>query len=201
MVERRIAILSKNAQLLRFLELTCRLYGFEVDCDTELPMVTSPYFLILADTDTVPVSRQFLVNLVTVSSRGKEGERHLRIPVSLKHLETLLLQGIEADSTAQESRQQKQAITVYDMEKKQVMLNDCLLTLSDYEMRILKTICQGLGEPIARDALKKLLNEAKGNMVDVYVHHLRQKIATACEYPVIQSVRGVGYRSDWIWLE
>ena len=51
-----------------------------------------------------------------------------------------------------------------------------------------------------RKALDEKIGEEKGNMTDVYIHHLRKRLEEPYGIRVISTVRGVGYRLDTRWI-
>ncbi|GHO53171.1 winged helix-turn-helix domain-containing protein [Ktedonobacter robiniae] len=46
------------------------------------------------------------------------------------------------------------------------------------------------------DAVWRYNMEALSNVVDIYIHYLRDKIDQPFSYPLIRTVRGVGYKIE-----
>ena len=63
---------------------------------------------------------------------------------------------------------------------------------------MLEMLLRADGNPVERHAILDRVwgmdDEPASNVVDVYVRYLRQKIDEPFETPMIQTVRGIGYR-------
>ena len=46
------------------------------------------------------------------------------------------------------------------------------------------------------DAVWRYDMEALSNVVDIYIHYLRDKIDQGFSYPLIKTVRGIGYKIE-----
>ncbi|MEM7323892.1 MAG: response regulator transcription factor [Actinomycetota bacterium] len=72
------------------------------------------------------------------------------------------------------------------------------IELTPREYGVLEMLLRADGNPIDRqtilDRVWGLDDEPASNVVDVYVRYLRQKIDEPFDSPIIQTVRGVGYR-------
>ena len=200
MLDLRIAVVSKNEQRLEFLELACRMHGFCTERFGKMPPIDTNYFLIFWDADSVPMPPTPLPNLVTVSSSCVETGDMLDIPISLEKLEHLLY-SFSQKAVAPKPSSEDNTVKVYHREHRQIFFCDSLLTLSEYEMRLLERLCASRGEAVKREELNRLLGADDGNIADVYVHHLRKKLEKVCGRGHIQAVRGVGYRTDLSWME
>jgi DNA-binding response OmpR family regulator len=110
------------------------------------------------------------------------------------------LSEFEARVRALLRRGQGSAVTigrlVWSWDTREVAVNDVALTLSRHEINLLETLLQAPGRVVAKNALASLLGDdgdtAGDNMVEVYIHRLRRKLADSGVE--INTVRGVGYR-------
>ena len=200
MLDLRIALVSKNEQRLEFLELACRMHGFFVERFGKMPPIHTSYDLMIWDADSVHLPQVSVPNMVTLSSTAGEQDRMLTWPVSLAKIETLLFSFSKSVGIA-DARVEDNTVRVYHRDMRQIAFSGSLLTLSDYEMRLLERLCTSSGEAVTREELNRLLGAENGHIADVYVHHLRRKLAKVCGKGHIQTVRGVGYRTDLIWTE
>jgi DNA-binding response OmpR family regulator len=72
-----------------------------------------------------------------------------------------------------------------------------LIRLTAREFSLLQFLLEHAGEPVSRTRIVEAVWEHDfdtfSNVVDVYVRYLRKKIDEPFSYPLIQTVRGVGY--------
>lgn len=81
-------------------------------------------------------------------------------------------------------------------DRREALLDGEALDLSRHEASLLEALLQKPGQVVAKEAMAHLLggtSDAAGdNMVEVYIHRLRRKLAKAGVQ--IRTVRGLGYR-------
>jgi two-component system copper resistance phosphate regulon response regulator CusR len=72
-----------------------------------------------------------------------------------------------------------------------------VVRLTAREFSLLQFLLERVGEPVSRARIVEAVWEHDfdtfSNVVDVYVRYLRKKIDEPFSYPIIQTVRGVGY--------
>lgn len=72
--------------------------------------------------------------------------------------------------------------------------------LSPREFALLETLARNQGQTVTRDYLLEKVwgydADPAGNVVELYVHYVRRKLATLDAANLITTVRGVGYRID-----
>ena len=85
-----------------------------------------------------------------------------------------------------------------EVSTQRVMLGAKLLTLSPKEFSLLLFLVRNLGAPFSR---QQILEEVWGttdfidpNVVDQYISYLRKKLDSKNNSPVIETLRGIGYR-------
>ncbi|KRL78373.1 response regulator transcription factor [Secundilactobacillus paracollinoides] len=85
-----------------------------------------------------------------------------------------------------------------DAKARQVTYADNVVQLTQREYELLLVLIQHQGEALTRDELLDLVwgvnFEGQVNIVDVYVRYLRTKLDKYADKPLIETVRGVGYR-------
>ncbi len=85
-----------------------------------------------------------------------------------------------------------------DAKARQVTYGDNVVQLTQREYELLLTLIQHQGEALTRDELLDLVwgvnFEGQVNIVDVYVRYLRTKLDKYSDQPLIETIRGVGYR-------
>ena len=81
-------------------------------------------------------------------------------------------------------------------DRREVAVDDAVLLFSRHEINVLEALLQTPGRVMAKNTLANLLGEdgaaAGDNMVEVYIHRLRRKLADSGVE--ISTVRGIGYR-------
>ena len=74
------------------------------------------------------------------------------------------------------------------------------LSLSPQEFSLLEYLCRNAGRVVTRsmilDQVWRMHFDPGTNVVDVHIHRLRSKVDRDPDRPLIQTVRGVGYRID-----
>jgi DNA-binding response OmpR family regulator len=72
--------------------------------------------------------------------------------------------------------------------------------LTAKEFALLEYLMRHPGQVLTRtqitDAVWRYDLEALSNVVDIYIHYLRDKIDQGFSHPLIKTVRGVGYKID-----
>ena len=85
-----------------------------------------------------------------------------------------------------------------DTENKRVLFNDNEITLSVTEFQILEYLARHRGRTLGRDKIANMIwedpYEMSSNLVAIYVGKLRRKLEQATGDPMIQTIRGFGYR-------
>lgn len=85
---------------------------------------------------------------------------------------------------------------VFDRERRQLMRDEEIVTLTGNEAMLLARLCEQPGVPVSRDLLGELLGGAENlRNVDVQIGRLRKKVESDTTKPqFIQTVRGAGYK-------
>jgi DNA-binding response OmpR family regulator len=85
-----------------------------------------------------------------------------------------------------------------DLLRRELKIGNRSEILTDTEFRLLEFLLRNAGQVIPRgrllDAVWGYDFEGESNVVDIYIHYLRNKIGTAEDDSLIHTVRGVGYR-------
>jgi len=84
-----------------------------------------------------------------------------------------------------------------DTQSRKALRNGCIIQLQNREFLILEYLMRHADQIVTRSMLLEAVwqydFEPRGNVVDMHVHRLRQKISQGCEAPLIQTVVHVGY--------
>ncbi len=88
---------------------------------------------------------------------------------------------------------------VIDFRSQDIWLKDRRLSLTPSEVRLLACLVRNAGRTVSRETLWQGLGRGTKSMsrtLDMYIWRLREKmLAAAPDSPVIETIRGVGYRS------
>jgi DNA-binding response OmpR family regulator len=84
-----------------------------------------------------------------------------------------------------------------DQQVRRVDVRGEVVDLSPKEFALLEMLLRNAGRVLTRDQILERVwgydAEPEGNVVDLYVHYLRRKLASAGAKGVIETVRGAGY--------
>lgn len=87
-----------------------------------------------------------------------------------------------------------------DLVRHEVSRNGRIIELTAKEFALLEYLMRHPGRALTRtqivDAVWRYDMEALSNVVDIYIHYLRDKIDQGFPHPLIKTVRGVGYKID-----
>ena len=198
---KKIAVVSKNRSILRFIELEAISCGVESELFSSPPRDLSKFFLVFLDLDSGQtwgaVSAE---NIVGISADRNEHRdlRVLRWPVDIDELRSLILNGRSKDALSKESFDiSDERALCLDDDEKSVSLGGELYFLSEYEFRVFKALCEKAEVAVSREELNALLGAREGNISDVYICHLRRKLEKGGERRIIHTVRGKGYMTHY----
>jgi len=75
-----------------------------------------------------------------------------------------------------------------------------IIELTAKEFALLEYLMRHQGQVLTRtqiiDAVWRYDLEALSNVVDIYIHYLRDKVDQGFSHPLIKIIRGVGYKID-----
>ena len=87
----------------------------------------------------------------------------------------------------------KNGALVLDGEDMSACLFGETVRLSQNEYAVLSRLNETPCAPVSREELGEVLSSSAGNMCDVYICHLRNKLESVCDKKLIFTVRGKGY--------
>lgn len=213
MAKIRMAIISKRKNIVRFLELEAKSFGFDVSvfdrCVSDLYSfdacvidpegirslpVALPQKVLLLGGGTELQGELFSVNEIT----------EISLPIPIKELNDFYARvlyggGMTGDAVREAASADK--IYLRDNRENTVRYSDRYVQLSDCEMAVLQRLCKSCGEPVSREELNSLLGAQKGNIADVYICRLRKKLESEEGKRLIFTVRSRGYKimADMEW--
>ena len=210
MSEKKIVIISKSRELSRFFELEAERFGFAVTvCDSSVEDL-SGFDMALIDLDglhkmpTLLSKRVVLISDSDLSDTSDSAAvKRIAYPVSLDTLDGIYRELAYGDIelTVARSENASDKIYFYRSYENTVRYKERNIQLSDHEMKILERLCSNACEPVSREELNLLLGAQKGNISDVYICRLRQKLEADDGKRIIFTVRSKGYKiiTDMEW--
>ena len=89
------------------------------------------------------------------------------------------------------SQMNNQSIAVYDG---YIVMNGARIELTKNEMLIFSELWKNKGKAVSREQLDNVIGANRdGNIVTVYINHLREKLSQISEKRIIKTIRGGGY--------
>ena len=99
----------------------------------------------------------------------------------------------QSKSKSSDVRKSKPMIINVSETDRSALWGDLKIPLSESEFKVLYLLCKNRGNVVYRDAINTVLGAIDGNIGDVYICHLRQKIDNMLGIKLIYTIRGMGY--------
>ena len=205
-------IFSKNEKITKLIAIELMLADHSVEAVTDFSSTTKKDFSVIAVDLT---SFEFTSNLssfllakttsvkICISNNGLN-ERvaacfdcHLGFPFLLEDLRKAVLFTNSKTNKPADDQQISSKLFVADKDRKGITFNNVYVALSPYEFLTLELLCKNTNECVSRDQIKKIMNSSDGNIADVYISHLRNKLEKSFGAKVIYTVRSKGYMTDY----
>lgn len=204
---KRIVIISKNKDLARLCEIELIFYGFSVCVSEGAYTDISKYSVAIVDIDTAtPSSLRGECKVVGVTGGDINMEENrfkydclIKYPFLLSELRDAVgrLSREEGEISKNDSSVSEDKIIYANAERKEIDFCGRRIELSEYEFRVLERLCGSCGSAVDRTELSDTLGAEKGNIVEVYICHLRKKLEGVSNQKVIHTVRAKGYMTYW----
>ena len=197
---KKIAVVSKNKALARLIELEAQSVGATSRALVTFPKDRDVFSVIFIDTDSVDIAAAYLGDKVVEISSGFlcDTQGKLSYPPSLvKIREYITSCGVVEDINKRQEPEADEKIIYFDIKESSVRFMGESCPLSEYEMRLLRYLCDRAGRSVSRAELSGLLGADSGNICDVYVCRLRKKLEKNGERKVIYTVRNQGYMTRY----
>ena len=205
---RSILILSADASLARLIQLEASTLGFSAVIASDVTSVEG-YDCIFVDCRALrkeQISRflNCFSMLYTVAITEDTAAWHMRervtclpYPVSLSSVRDALLACLTAGAPLPMATDVADRFRMVRYGSDVLLPGGSRVRLSDYELTVLRCLCRHAGQTVSRKELNRLLGDVESNMADVYVCHLRRKMARVTEKRIIETVRNQGYRTQY----
>ena len=128
--------------------------------------------------------------------------KYLSFPFRLEELRSVLANRGQNELRDSDEKNVETAKRFFaDKEHRGVTLEGTYVPLSRYEFDTLRLLCQNRGKCVERAQILKMLNSSDGNISDVYISHLRNKLELPFGLKIIYTVRSRGYMTDYTMSE
>ena len=213
---KKAIIFSKNKKLCRLIEIELMLASYTVSVqrspETRVSRKTADRYdcVILDATDSkstlfpaLPKAPLKIAVIDESTDNIPESFEHvLEYPFPLDELRALLMRDPTQKADSEDARTEFQKCFYLDSstKAKSVIFNNTIVSLSDYELRVLTLLCENAGKCVSREEISEALGAEDGNIAEVYICHLRRKLEAPFGIKVIHTVRGKGYYTDYVIL-
>lgn len=206
-----IAIFSKDALLARTVELVGKLLGYSsrtyATYNGQLCKITVIDLDSFTDEKVTEIieARSGKHYIIGISESPKQDNQVFNVflhrPFQMQDLRAALVGYLAADEyvisdipehggMGDTSEPISSGLSVYE---KSASWNGKEIRLTPNEALVLDRLLKNRGEPVSREALKKLTGSVGSNAVDVYICTLKRKLRAVSDIEVIRAVRNFGY--------
>lgn len=177
-----ICIVTNYAPLARFLVLELEEAGYTAEASSEAVDAR----LCICDLDFCAEVPGDAVGFSYDESKRTLVQSFLSRPIDTKKLREAVAKRLN-DLPVQKTG----ATLEIERATRKVKTDDCEVRLSEKELRLLELLTQA--PLLTREDGAKVFGDGKSNVVDVYMHYLRKKLALVCDGETVLSKRGEGY--------
>ena len=205
---KRIAILSNDPIMSRFFELEATAWGFSVSCFDKLHSINDEYDFVITDRKYFSSAvNKFSCKIGVIIRDGESNQDQfsesmldsicIAWPPSIKDLKNVLCNIESAEVTANTLfKNTSGVISYYEKEPCIIWYMDKKIILTQAEAKLLHLLCSSCGSVVSKKEINSLFEAEKGNIGEVYIHHLRKKLEEPFSTKIIHTVRANGYRID-----
>ncbi len=196
----RIVVISRNAVMADFFRMEAQACGCPIRVVDKPPASLRDFERVVLDSEVGVCVSDHADCLVAVIVNNKEAMMPITFqecwewPVSVETVRAFF-EGMSAEIDG-EREPDVPNVYLLSNEKRELLYCNRRITLTPHEWRILMLLGESEGAIVSRDRLREALGDEQGNMVDVYIHHLRKKLEEDRGVRLIYTVRGRGYRLD-----
>ena len=204
----RVAIISKQENIVNFLKMEADWCGCSVTVSEAPPMDVRGYDRIVMDAKLgYCMPGDSSCQVVTLFTDGMEREEVdigtcWEWPVSLSEVRSFFEGSSHAPQAEERTECGEPTLYILSEKNRTVLYRNRQIELTDRGWQLLLLLAQAGGETVDREELFELFETQKGNIVDVYVHHLRKSLEEPFGIRLIRTVRGKGYslNARLVWL-
>ncbi len=202
----QVAIVSKNKEFARLIELEGKFLGFSPFVFEKNSSDISDLDLCFIDTEGLRQMPQALsaYNVFVlhsgfeVTTALEESSVFVEYPLSIEQIRSFYLSAYDGKN---DKSYTDDLISFYKHSENIVNFNGRSIFLSPKEYELLKILCEHSGEYVSREIICNILKTEEGNMPEVYIFKLRKKLEGYSDKRLIFNERNIGYkinaRTEW----
>jgi hypothetical protein len=199
--KQRIAVISSNSTLSSFFELEAIACGCPVQIFATTPQDVSSFDLIILDLAAgYCFSEQPSSKIVAVVSEPEQSvlpcfSEIWEWPILVETVRSAYenLTATEKTDVIEFSSHDQPIIYLLPNNQKQVVYRNQIISLTESEWKLLYSMGNKKGTPLSREEANSILENDRGNIADVHICHLRQKLEVPFGIRLIDTVRKQGY--------
>ena len=169
--------------------------------------------VVVFDTTSVEFSQE-VRTLIAISTSclkiaviNKESDRltmpefdyFLSFPFLIKELRSIIIAPSNtSDPQNSEDAKLFEKCFIADRARHGIVFKNSYINLSEYEFKLLELLCKNANTCVKREDINSLFGTDDGNIADVYICHLRNKLEIPFGIKVIYTVRKKGYLTDHV---
>ena len=207
-------IFSKNEKIYKLIKNELLLADFKVKAaDASQTDLDGLFDVIVIDASSfelssVPFVRSFLsrnTEAVKICISDEDSPKslwgfnnYLHIPFRLDELRSAIFATRQSENQSDgEEKSVSSKCFFADKDGRGVTLDGTYIPLSPNEFNTLRLLCSNAGKCVSREDIMKMMNSSDGNISDVYISHLRNKLELPSGHKIIYTVRLKGYMTDY----
>ena len=195
----RIAVVTKNKEIVDFFRLEMDLLHIGVDAFDLAEELDGTYLFAVVDTDTCTLPTESQYTLVPLSEGNTTHISHegcqLGWPLLLTDVQRFcgaVLSDGKIPSVHTLVPDGGTVVVLHDGSN-EAEIDGRRVRLTGHEYAILCELCRSSGKTVKRERIMELLGAERGSISDVYVCHLRRKLEAGTGRRLIFTERGKGY--------
>ena len=191
----KVLILSENKYLKEGLLAEAEKLGFKIAFSVSQLDAED---VLIVDYDTVkgfgrPTNKIIYITSETDAVNEFNDACCLKRPISIAELNNMLL-ALASDFSMTEKPSSNERGLSIELDEGCVVVNGTTIELTKNEMLIFSELWKSKGNAVSREQLDTVIGANRdGNIVTVYINHLREKLSAATEKRIIKTIRGGGY--------
>ncbi len=183
-MKKNIVIISKRAEIAEFILLEAKANNKNAVILPQMPKEPLVAELIFLDTETDVSGVNTNIPIIRF---GKGGD--IELPISISTLKKIFSEGVSQNPPVID----EDRLYFEDSKEKSVYYKGIRIFLTEGEWSLLLCLAEAKGQAVSRQRLMELFGAEGGNIVDVYICHLRKKLEEPFGIRLIRTVRGKGY--------
>ena len=197
--KKRIAVISSNQDIALFFELEAMACGCSVCVFSSPPQEISQFdFVVLDLAAGYCFAEEDSCQIAAVCSDGRKTEQLgfdyvWEWPVSVQTVRNAYENTVVSKESIVDSSSSNNTLYFLSDPAYTVVYRNQTISLTQSEWQILHLLAEHSEQSVSREIVSNLFEEAKGNLAQVHICHLRKKLEAPFGIRLIETARGNGY--------